>query len=243
MATTLYNDPYEVLPVAQAAVPARVAYLRKLGLLTLGSLGITSVAAIVSMIVVSSVPLLQNQFAAFAVMIGGIYGGQMLGGSMVMSQSSSTRWLGFVLGSGMAGVALSYVLLAAAILGASQLGSPLAFIAQAGILVALTVIGMVIYLMTGPRELSMVRSALSVLFLPMIGLMVITFFFPVGGIFGIGLSALFVLISAGGLLYNLNEVMHRMSTDMVLAGAFHVSFGIIVLFWNVLTLLMRLQRD
>ena len=243
MAITTYGDPYEVLPVSRAPVPARVAYLRKLGLLTLVSLGITTISAISSMVVIASVPVLQNQWAALALMLGGIYGGQMIGGSMVVSREASTRWLGFILGSGMAGISVSYLLMAAAVLGQAQLGSPLAFIAQAGGLVVLTVLGMVIYLMTGPRELSMVGSALSVLTLPMLGLMVITFFFPVGGIFGIGLSALFVLVSAGGLLYNLNEVMHRMSTEMVLAGAFHVSFGVIVLFWNVLTLLMRLQRD
>ena len=53
---------------------------------------------------------------------------------------------------------------------------------------------------------------------------------------------MFVALSAGGLLFNLNHVMHRMSTDMVVPAAYHVTLGMLVLFWNVLSLLMRLQR-
>jgi uncharacterized YccA/Bax inhibitor family protein len=76
----------------------------------------------------------------------------------------------------------------------------------------------------------------------MLALMVISFVFPIGGPFGILLSVVFVGLSAGGLLFNLNQVMHRMSTDMVVPAAYHVTLGMLVLFWNVLSLLMRLQR-
>ena len=47
-----------------------------------------------------------------------------------------------------------------------------------------------------------------------------------------------------GLLYNLNQVMHTLSTDQHIGGAYTITMGLLVLFWNLLVLLMRLQsRD
>jgi len=137
---------------------------------------------------------------------------------------------------------MGYLLLTATIASAELYSNPLIFLGQAFSLVGLTVLGMVAYLMTGPKNLSMVGSALSTLALPMLALMVFSWFFPVGGIFGILISAGFVAISAGGLLYNLNAVMHSMRTSDTVPAAYHVTMGILVLFWNVLVLLMRLQR-
>ncbi len=240
-----YDDPYEVIPVAQAEESARVSYLRSVGLYTLGSLSITAVSAVLWMGAVFAAPsILGNTWVALIVMLGGIYGAQLVGGRMVASEDSGTRTTGFVLGSSLAGIAISYVLAAAALLGADVFGNPLVLIGQAGGLVFLTVLGMVAYLMTGPKQMDWLRSGLAVLTLPMLGLMAITWFFPIGGTMGIVFSGVFVLVSAGGLLYSLNEVIHSMSTRQVMQGAFHISISIVVLFWNVLTLLMRLtSRD
>ena len=58
------------------------------------------------------------------------------------------------------------------------------------------------------------------------------------------MSLAFVAFSGAGLLYELNMVMHKMRTDMDVEGAFMITMGLLVLFWNVLVLLMRLQgRD
>lgn len=65
---------------------------------------------------------------------------------------------------------------------------------------------------------------------------------PVGGVFGMLISAGFVVLSAGGLLYNLNQVMHTMSVRNTIPAAYHVTLGVLTLFWNVLVLLMQLQR-
>ena len=58
------------------------------------------------------------------------------------------------------------------------------------------------------------------------------------------LSAVFVVVSAAGLLYQVNQVIHRLRTDMHIEGAYLITMGVLVLFWNLLSLLMRLNgRD
>ena len=237
--STTFGDPYDVIPVIEAEESARITFMRQIGIYTLGSLLITAVSAVAMMFVVVSLPgIFLNQIASLVIMLGGIYGAQFVGNSMTLSPDASTRFTGYVAASAMSGAALSYLLLTAVQVGA-QSGNPLLIIGQAGGLTALTVVGMVAYLLTGPRKLSYLGAGLSMLTLPMLGLMAISWVFPVGGAMGLIISAVFVAISAGGLLYSLNQVLHECSTNMVLAGATRVSIGIVVLFWNILTLLLR----
>jgi uncharacterized YccA/Bax inhibitor family protein len=63
-----------------------------------------------------------------------------------------------------------------------------------------------------------------------------------GGGIGIALSFLFVGISAAGLLYQVNEVLHNFDTDQHMEAAYTITIGVLVLFWNLLSLLMRLRR-
>ncbi|MEM6927146.1 MAG: Bax inhibitor-1 family protein, partial [Myxococcota bacterium] len=172
------------------------------------------------------------------------YGAQFVGNSMTLSDNASTRMTGYVVAPVLSGVALAYLLSVAVVVGMQTSGDPFAIIGQAGALTGLTVVGMVAYLMTGPRQLNFIGAGLSMLFLPMLGLMAITWAFPVGGTFGIIISLVFVGVSAAGLLYSLNQVLHEYNTSMVLAGATRTSLGIVILFWNILSLLLRLtSRD
>ena len=231
-------NPYQV-PVADSAVDARVAFLRKVGGMTFLGLVFAGITSMVSMAAVLNVTALQNQWVSLAVMLGAIFGSRFIGDSLVNNRS--TELLGFAVGTGLQGIAMGYLMLTAVMLSIELYSNPVVVLGQALGLVGLTVVGMVAYLLTGPKNLSMIGGAMAALSLPMLALMVISFVFPIGGPFGILLSLLFVGLSAGGLLFNLNQVMHRMSTDMVVPAAYHVTLGMLVLFWNVLTLLMRLQ--
>jgi FtsH-binding integral membrane protein len=234
-------NPY-LVPVAEAPVDARVAFLRKVGGTTFVGLVFAGLASMVSMAAILTVPALQNQWVSLAVMLGAIFGSRFIGDSMVNSEDRTTQLAGFAVGTGLQGVAMGYLMLAAILLSAELYSNPLILLGQALGLVGLTVVGMVAYLLTGPKNLSLIGGAMAALSLPMLALMVISFVFPIGGPFGILLSLLFVGLSAGGLLFNLNQVMHQMSTDRVVPAAYHVTLGMLVLFWNVLSLLMRLQR-
>jgi FtsH-binding integral membrane protein len=120
-------------------------------------------------------------------------------------------------------------------------GNPVVLIFQALGLMGLSVTGMVAYLLTGPKQLNWLGAGLATIGLPMLVLMVVSFLFPIGGFFGILISLAFVAVSAGGLLYNLNLVMHQMNTRMVIPAAFAIAMSTLVLFWNILVLLMKLQ--
>jgi FtsH-binding integral membrane protein len=227
----------------RATEAARVDFLKKVGLKVLGSLAITAIAAATWMAAIVAAPeVLAQRWVSLVIMLGGIYGAQFIGNKMTASSDADTRTSGFVIGSVLQGLALSYIVGAAAMTGAAVFGNPAILIMEAGGLVFLTVLGMVGYLMSGPKELTLVRGALSVLFLPMLALMAITWVFPIGGVMGLVFGGIFVAVSAGSLLYSLNQVMHRMSVTQSTAAAFYISTSIVVLFWNVLSLLMRLTN-
>jgi FtsH-binding integral membrane protein len=236
-----YSNPYAV-PAIDAGDDARSSFLRKVGLWTAGGLLFAGSTAVVSTGAVALVPALQNQWVSLGVMLGAMFGSQALGRSAVYSDDATTRTLGFVAGTGLQGVAMGYLVFVAMLASWSLYASPFVFLGQALALTGLTVVGMVAYLLSGPKNLSLVGGLLSALSLPMLFLMVVTLFFPVNGVFGVLMSLVFVAMSAGGLLYSLNAVMHQFSTSMVVPAAYHVSLGVLSLFWNLVVLLMKLQR-
>jgi FtsH-binding integral membrane protein len=236
-----YSNPYAV-PVIEAADDARSGFLRRVGMWTFGGLLVAGAASLFSTAAIVFLPPLQNQWVALAVMFGSMFGARAIGSNAVYSENEGTRMAGFVAGTGLQGIAMGYLILAATLASYQQFANPFVFLFQGIGLVGLTVAGMVGYLLTGPKNLSMVGGALAALSLPMLGIMIMTAIWPVNGVFGVILSLVFVGVSAGGLLFNLNQVMHKMSTNQVIPAAYHVSLGILVLFWNVVSLLMRLNR-
>jgi FtsH-binding integral membrane protein len=236
-----YSNPYAV-SVAESSDDARSAFLRQVGLWTAGGLLVAGATSVVSTTAVFLLPPLQNTWVTLGILFGSMMGAQAIGRTAVYSPSAGTRALGFAAGMALEGVAMGYLLLSAMLFSWQLYANPLVFLGEALVLVGLTFVGMIGYLLTGPKNLSMLGGILSATFLPMLALMVFGLVFPINGVIGILVSLLFVGLSAGGLLYNLNAVMYRMSTDQVVPAAYHVSMGILTLFWNVVTLLMKLQR-
>lgn len=227
-------------PVAYADEGTRSAYLRRVATYTAGGISIAGVAGAFSAVAIAPAVLGMGWLAQMAVIFGSMYVAQSVARGMVYGGNKTA---GFVLGNAAMGVALGFVLFMAVVIG-TQSGNPFGLIAQAGGYTMLTAFTMCVYLWSGPKDLSMVRAGLSVMMIPMLILMVLSFVFPIGGVMGMGLSALFIVVSGGSLLYSLNQILHNMGSNMYVEGAYELSLGLIVLFWNILTLLMRLQgRD
>ncbi len=224
--------------LAGARPAQRVDYLKKVLFLTVFGLAISAVAGLISAIIVGAVPALQGRLPSFIIILGSFFAAQNGCSRLVFG---GQRLLGFGLAAVFQGIAMGYLLLAAISMGISM-GSPFLLVFEAMALVGLAAVGMTAYLWSGPREFSMLKAGLAALSLPMLVLMVVSFVFPIGGILGILLSGVFVVVSAGGLLYQINAVLHRLRPHQTVEGAYLITMGVLVLFWNVLTLLMRLQR-
>lgn len=230
-------------PLEQATAADRVTYLQRVllwtagGLTISGAVGLMTAAAIYVGLAVAP-QVFGNQIVMLVGILGSFAIAQYVAPRFVFGQQ---KVLGFALGVVFQGIAMGYLLLTAIIM---TLGDVPWLIGAAVALTASTGIGMTAYVWTKPREFSFLKAGLAAAFLPMMILMGVSFVFPsmFGGPLGILLSAVFVLVSAAGLLYQVNQVIHRLRTDMHIEGAYLITMGILVLFWNILTLLMRLTR-
>lgn len=229
------------IPLVRADEATRVLYLRRVATISLLGLVIAAITGFVSAGMIAMVPALQGRGASLLLIFGSYAIAHYGVRPMVFSENAAARWAGFLGGAIFEGIAMGYLLLAAIIVSLDATGSALLLIGQALGLTATAGLGITAYLWSQPRELSMVKAGLSAVFLPMLILMGVSIVFPIGGIAGIGISALFVVVSAAGLLYQMNQVLHQLRTDMHVEGAYLVTMGVLVLFWNVLSLLMRLQ--
>ena len=232
-------------PLARASAADRVEYLQRVLMWTTGGLfvsGITGAATALGLSIALSlnITFLFNQWVSLAIIFGSYGIAHYLAPRMVFGNA---KVLGFGVGAVFQGISMGYLLLSAVAIGA-QMGSPFGMVGTALGLTAMTGLGLTAYVWTGPKNFGWLGAGLSALFLPMMLLMAVSFVFPgfIGGPLGIAVSGLFVLISVGGLLYQINVVMHKLNTQQHIEGAYLITLSVLVLFWNILVLLMRLNR-
>jgi len=221
-------------PIVYQDDQSRATYLRRVAGWTVGGLGLALLGAMLTTVLMVVAPeLMGNRITSLVVMLGGMIYAGSIAQNMVFGDN---KVVGFVTGSAAMGMALGYMLIVAASM-AGGFNMILTALGATGIVT----LSMGIYLWGNPKDLSMIGGALRVLWLPMLVVMGLSFFMPAlfGGPIGIVFTLLFVVVSAAGLMYNLNSVMHNMSTNMVVEGGYVISQGLIVLFWNILSLLMR----
>ncbi|MDP2316146.1 MAG: Bax inhibitor-1 family protein [Pseudomonadota bacterium] len=233
--------PSMSIPVARASEADRTAYLRKTLGLTVVGLGIASVTGVGTAFGLALMPSMLSGYLPMIVILGMWAVTNFVAQPMVFGGQKA---IGFVLGTAAQGIALGFLLLMAAITSAAVLGNPFTLIGLAMGLTGFTGLGMAAYVWTDRKDFSLIGAGLSAVTIPMLILMAVSFAFPgfIGGTLGIVVSSVFVLISAAGLVYQLNKVIHEYNTDMHVEGAYTISLGLLVLFWNILSLLMRLTR-
>ena len=232
-------------PLARASAADRVEYLQRVLLWTTGGLfvsGVTGAATALALSIALSlnITILFNQWVSLAIILGSYGIAHHAAPRLVFGRA---KVVGFGMGAVFQGISMGYLLLAAVLMG-SQLGNPFGMVSTALGLTAMTGLGLTAYVWTGPKNFGWLGAGLSALFLPMMLLMGVSFVFPgfIGGPIGIAMSGLFVLVSVGGLLYQINVVMHQLDTRQHVEGAYMITMGILILFWNILSLLMRLNR-
>ena len=227
--------------VSRASVEDRASYLRKvLGLTTVG-VGIAAFVSVVTAVALAFVPALLSGYFPMVIILGLFALNNFVAQPMVFG---GAKPVGFVLGMSLQGLAMGFLILMAFIVSGAAFGNPLVLIGLAMGLTFFGVLGLTAYVYVAPRNFSMIGAGLSALSIPMLIAMVVGFAFPslLGGTLGLVLSVVFVAVSVGAVLYQLNEVVHRFTTDAHWEGAYTIAMGILTLFWNILSLLMRLTR-
>lgn len=234
---------FETGGVAAAPESERTEFLRMVGLWVFGGMMLAYAAAAGSAVTVLMFPVMQNRLIWLPIFFGTFAFSHYVAKQMVQGEFKE---IGFALGCISEGIALGFLMLSAVMTSTEAFGAkgfgPFTILGEAALFTLLATAGMTAWLWAAPRELSMVGAALSVLCPPMLGVMIVTALYPIGGMAGIGIGMLFVAISAGGLLYSLNQVLHQMRADQHIEAAYELTMGLLVLFWNVIVLLMRLQR-
>lgn len=228
-------------PAISGPSEARLAFLRKVGLWTFLSVAAAAVIAVISTVTIA--PFIYG-------MGGGIARWGSLGlilGSFALSHYVARKMVygdakmaGLALGVLGEGVSFGFLLLTTISFGAA--GEGFRIIATAMGITAASGLGMLVYVWFNKSELSLVKAGLSMLGLPMLVLMAVSFIFPIGGVFGLIICAVFVVASAAALLYRLNTVVHEFDESMHIEAAYEISMSLLVLLWNVISLLNRLRR-
>jgi FtsH-binding integral membrane protein len=236
------QSTFPTVAIADAAPEVRSAYLRKVLGITVGGLLLSALVGVASMFFIATQPWLFSGYAPVIFILGCWAITNFVARPMVFGNQ---KVAGFLLGTVTQGAAMGFILLVGVLISQQAFGNPFRLVGTAlGITVA-TGIGLALYVSSERREFSFLRAALSATFIPMLILMAVSFAFPNflgNGPLGLVVSAVFVLISAAGLLYQLNLVMHEFTPEMALEGSYIVTIGLLVLFWNVLSLLTRLFR-
>ncbi len=202
------------------------------------------------MIGAAVVAVASTRYAAPAIYgMGGRWGGlfAVLGSFLVAHYVArnmvygSLKVPGFILAVVMQGFALGFLLLQT-ILIAGSAEEGFALITRCMFLTALTSGGLLVYAWFNKGDLSWVKGGLAMLGLPMLVLMAISWAFPIGGTLGLVIAAVFVVVSAFGLLRRVHAVVHEMDENMHVEAAYEITMGVLILFWNLLNLMNRLRR-
>ena len=227
--------------IADAAPEVRSAYLRRVLGITVFGLGLAAVVGVASTMFIATQPWLLSGYGPLILILGLWAITNFVARPMVFG---TAKWPGFLLGTISQGAAMGFILLVGIVVSQQAFANPFRLVGTALGITLCTGIGLAIYVSSERREFSLLRAGLSATFIPMLILMAVSFAFPnfLGGPIGIAVSGVFVLVSAAGLLYQLNLVMHEFSEDMAIEGAYIVTIGLLILFWNVLSLLTRIFR-
>jgi len=223
--------------VALATPEDRSDYLRRLATWTLGGLTLTGIVSVLSTMFIAPLVFQGGSWAVIAVVYGSFLLAQTVVRKMVYGES---KVAGFVLGTSLQGIALGFLLLIT--LSLTRVEDGLTLIGQCLLITVLAAAAMLVYVIGSKRSFSLLGAGLSMLLIPMLGLMALQLVFPLSGTVGIVVAAIFLLVSVGAMLYNLNVVVNRMNSTMHIEGAYEVTLSVVVLFWNLLSLMNRLRR-
>ena len=224
---------------------ARLAFMRKVGVFTFIGLAVAALIAVVSTVTIAPAVYSMGRWGGVVAILGSFAISHYVARKMIYG---GAKIPGFILAVVFEGVSFGFLLLSTiSYLPAS--GDPnqafaegVGIIAKAMAITAASGLGMLVYVWFNKSELSMIKAGLSIMGLPMLVLMVLSFAFPIGGTLGLIICSVFVVASGAALLYRLNSVVHEYDEEQHIEAAYEISMALLVLLWNIISLLNRLRR-
>lgn len=215
----------------------RAAFLKKVGLFTFVGLAGAGVLGILSTYLVMPVVARAGDIGVLVFFFGTFGLSHFVARKMVYGEAKMPGFVLAVVGEGASlGLILLYTLQNFGMAGGIGL------IVQCMMITSATAGGMLLYVWFNKSDFSWLKAGLAMVTVPMLLAMVLGVVWPVGGVLGLVITAGFVVVSAAGLLYRLNHVVHELDTDQHIEGAYEITMGILILFWNLLSLLNKLRR-
>ena len=225
-------------PVAEAQSEARAAFIRRTYLHLAGAIG---AFVIVEMVLLrSALPGLMFRFLQ-----GSPYGWLMILGAFIL-----IGWMARGLAASTTSVQMQYVGLGLYVFAEAVIFVPILYLAavysspdvlpNAALLTGLLFAGLTVVAFSTRADFSFLRGILTVGGFVALGSIVGAV------IFGFGLGLLFSVAMVGlasiAILYDTSKIIHQFSADQHVAASLELFASIALLFWYVLSIMMRLSR-
>jgi FtsH-binding integral membrane protein len=225
-------------PAAQAAASTRAAFIRRTYLHLAGAIG---AFVIVEMLLLrSGLPRVMLSFIQ-----GNPYGWLMILGAFILA-----GWLARGLAASAASVSQQYAGLGLYVVAEAVIFVPILYLAafysspevlpNAAVLTGLLFVGLTVVAFTSRTDFSFLSGILTIGGLLALGAIV-------GGVvFGFNLGLLFSIAMVGlagaAILHDTSKIIHHYGVDQHVAASLELFASIALLFWYVLSILMRLSR-
>jgi FtsH-binding integral membrane protein len=225
-------------PASASSVVDRSAFLKKVGAFTFLGLLVASITGVLSMFFVAPLVFEMGSYGVLGAMFGSFFLAHY--GARAIVYRTEAKVAGFLFGSVCEGFSMGFLLLLTLLNFGGVEGVRL--ILECLTLTTASALGMLLYTMTAKHELSLVRAGLATFGVPLLFVMVFSVLFPIPGALGIVVGIAFVLFSGAALLYKLNRVVYAFPDGAHVEGAYELTMSLLVLFWNILSLLNRARR-
>ena len=235
-----YTNPYVVGMISDSPESERAEFIRK----TYGHL-----AGAIALFVVLEWLFLSLGLGATALRVLGAskYSWLMVLGAFMAVSWIAERWAtnGSSKGTQYAGLALYTVAEAVIFLPLITLAVVMtgdaSLLIQAGLITAAMVLGITVVAFTTKKDFSFLGGILKIGGFVALGLIVASFILPIS--LGLWFSAAMILFASGSILYNTSNLLHRYQPGQHVAASLSLFASVALLFWYVLQLLMRLNRN
>jgi FtsH-binding integral membrane protein len=112
---------------------------------------------------------------------------------------------------------------------------------QAGLITTAMVIGISTIALTTKKDFSFLGGILKIGGFVVIGLIVASFILPIS--LGLWFSAAMVIFASASILYNTSNLIHRYQPGQHVAASLSLFASVALLFWYLLSMLMKLNRN